>query len=93
MQMAEFLKSVDIWFLVLAIIFLGGWFVWSVKKIFGDFTAAVADLRLLIRELFEKHNDHEGRLSRLEGEHNARINGPGYGRRLTDGMEPSPRFE
>ena len=70
--MAEFIKSIDMWFLVLAVMLLGGWFVWSVRNIFDNFVRAVNDLQKLIEKLFDKHEDHESRLSALEGRCDAR---------------------
>jgi predicted negative regulator of RcsB-dependent stress response len=69
--MADFIKSIDVWFLVLAVMLLGGWFVWSVRNIFDGFSKAVGDLQKLIEKLFEKHADHESRLSSLEGRCNS----------------------
>ena len=65
--MAEFIKSIDVWFLVLAVMLLGYWFVWSVRNIFDNFIKAINDLRKLIDKLFDKNDDHETRLSALEG--------------------------
>lgn len=86
--MAEFLKSVDVWFLVLAVILLGGWFVWSVRNIFENFTGAVEKLQKLIEKLFDKHDDHENRLSALEGRCDAMHGALSGGRR---GHDPQQR--
>lgn len=72
--MAELLKAFPLWFLILAIILLcgtvtllGGYFLWSVKGILNGFREAVEELKELISKLFDKHDDHENRLSALEG--------------------------
>lgn len=86
--MSDLLKSVDSWFLVLVVIALGGWFVWSVKNIFDGFTRTVGDLQKLIDKLFDKHDDHESRLSELEGHCKAMHGGPDTGgRRFYDPPE------
>ena len=80
--MAEILKSINPWLLILTVILLGGWFVWSVRNIFEGFAKAVNDLRNLIEKLFDKHDDHETRLSSLEGRCDA-MHGP-----MTGGRRP-----
>lgn len=72
--MLELLKTVDTWFLILAVILLcgavtilGGYFLWSVKGILSGFRDAVEELKTLIEKLFDKNNNHETRLSALEG--------------------------
>lgn len=64
--MPELLATVDKWFLVLAIIFLGAYFLWSVKNLFKGLMEAISELKELIRELFEDRNSHEKRIVRLE---------------------------
>lgn len=64
--MTDFLKTVDSWFLILVVIFLGGYFLWSVKGIFSDFRSTINELKELIKELFENRNDHESRITALE---------------------------
>lgn len=62
----DFMKSVDTWFLVISVVLLGGYFLWSVKGIFADFRTAINELKDLIKELFEHRNDHETRITALE---------------------------
>jgi hypothetical protein len=62
----DFLKTVDSWFLILVVIFLGGYFLWSVKGLFSNLQATLDELKSLIKELFEHRNDHEARLTALE---------------------------
>lgn len=72
--MPEFLSTLPAWFLVLSILLLigavsllAGYFLWSVKGILAGFKEAVEELKNLIEKLFDKHDDHEQRLSLLEG--------------------------
>lgn len=72
--MTDILKSVPVWFLIIAVLLLcsaltlfGGYFLWSIKGILAGFKDAVEELKSLITKLFDKHNDHETRLSLLEG--------------------------
>ena len=90
--MADLLSTVPGWFLVIAVILLvgvvtllGGYFLWSVKGILSGFKEAVEELKELISKLFNKHDDHETRLSSLEGRCDA-MHGPG-GRRVFDPKE------
>jgi len=62
----EFLKEVDKWFLILAVFLLGVYFLWSVKKLFGDLKESINDLKNIIKELFDTRNNHEGRIVILE---------------------------
>ncbi len=86
--MAEFLKSINTWFLVLSVMILGGWFVWSVRNIFDNFTISLDKLNKLIEKLFDKHDGHESRLD----DHERRISAQegrcdvihGSGRRSSD---------
>jgi len=80
--MADFLKTVDLWFLVLIVILLGGYFLWSVKQVFRDFKKSLEDMHKLIEKIFDRHDDFEKRLSSLEGRCDA-MHGPG-GRRRYD---------
>uniref|UniRef100_A0A831U363 Uncharacterized protein n=1 Tax=Geobacter metallireducens TaxID=28232 RepID=A0A831U363_GEOME len=72
--MTELLHGVPGWFLIIVIVLfggaitlLGGYFLWSVKGILAGFKDAVEELKTLIQKLFDKHDDHEKRLSALEG--------------------------
>ena len=82
----EILKSVDTWFLILAVVLLGGWFVWSIRKLFGNLEKALQDLHDLIEKLFDKDADHEKRISLLEGRCNSLPHCDG-GRRFYDPPE------
>lgn len=90
--MVETLKMVPVWFLIIAIVLLvsavtllSGYFLWSVKGILTGFKEAVDELKTLIQKLFDQHNDHETRLSALEGRCDA-IRASG-GRRCYDPLE------
>jgi len=65
--MQDMLKSVDPWFLNLSVLLLSGYFLWSIRNIFTGFKEAVEKLANLIDRLYEKHDDHETRISNLEG--------------------------
>lgn len=64
--MTDFLKSVDIWFLILCVVFLGGYFLWSIKSLFQDLKESIQELKDTIKELFEDRNDHGIRIKVLE---------------------------
>lgn len=64
--MTEFLKTVDSWFLILAVVLLGGYFLWSVQRLFGSLQASLDDLKKLIGKLFDYRNDHDTRITALE---------------------------
>lgn len=64
--MTEFLKTVDSWFLVLTVVLLSGYFLWSIKRLFDDLKATIKELKDTIKELFDHRNDHETRLTALE---------------------------
>lgn len=70
--MLELLKSVDNWFLIIVITLLGGWFVWSIRKIFTGLEESIKDLNKTIAKLFDNDKNFEHRLSTLEGEHKAK---------------------
>ena len=61
------LEQADPWFLRLAVLILSGYFLWSIRKVLADFSDQVKDLKDLLGKLFEHHDNHEQRLSRLEG--------------------------
>lgn len=70
----DILKTTPTWFLLFIILVMGGlltgfgaYCTWSIKNIFGDLKESILDLKALIAKLFDKHDDHEERLSRLEG--------------------------
>jgi hypothetical protein len=62
----ELLKTVDNWFLILAVILLGGYFLWSVQRLFRSLQDSLDDLKKLIGKLFDMRNDHETRITTLE---------------------------
>lgn len=64
--MFDMLEGVDRWFLLIAVILLGYYFVWSVKKIVDDFKATIKELKEFIRDLYDHRNDHEKRIVALE---------------------------
>jgi len=64
--MTDFLKTVDLWFLILAVALLGMYFLWSVRQLFADLKQSITDLKETIRELFNTRNDHEIRIKALE---------------------------
>lgn len=64
--MTDILQSTDKWFLVLAFLFFGGWFVWSVRRLFEDLRETIQELKDTIKELFDHRNDHETRITAIE---------------------------
>lgn len=87
--MAEFLKTVPVWFLIFLVVILGGYFIFSMKSLFAGLQLTLVELKTLIKELFEDRNDHESRIVALEttcairtGETGVIRQGPG--RRSTD---------
>lgn len=64
--MADILQSSDKWFLVMAVLLFGGYFIWSVRAMFEDLKATIRELKDTIRELFEHRNDHETRITTIE---------------------------
>jgi hypothetical protein len=75
--MTEVLKQVDLWFLIMAVVLLGGFFLWAVKYLFDGIKASIEKLAAtfdrsmdklerLINELFRGRNDHEARLTAVE---------------------------
>jgi len=64
--MIEVLKGVDNWFLVFLVIVLGGYFLWSVQKMFAGLQETILELKNLIKELFEDRNDHGERIKAIE---------------------------
>jgi len=83
--MAELLKTVDLWFLVIAVIVFGGFSVWSLRNVFSGLKESIDNLSKLIENLFKKTDGIETRLSHLEGEHKTMAcQHSMYGRRVTD---------
>ena len=64
--MAEALKAVPSWFLVFLVIVLGGYFLYSIKRLFEGLGDAIKDLKGMIEKLFEDRNDHAERITALE---------------------------
>ena len=64
--MESLLSSVDKWFLILAVMLLGLYFLWSVRSLFTDLKQSIQELKDTIKELFNDRNDHEGRIKVLE---------------------------
>lgn len=64
--MTDILQSTDKWFLVLAVLLFGGYFVWSVRRMFEDLKDTIRELKNTIRELFDHRNDHETRITAIE---------------------------
>jgi hypothetical protein len=73
----DFMKSVDTWFLIVAVALLGGFFLWAAQYIFGGIKESIASLdssvqrsaekmERLIGELFNHRNNHENRIVALE---------------------------
>jgi len=78
--MAEFLKTVDTWFLILAVVILAGALMLSAKVMFNAFMKHLENsfevlnntmkaFEETIKRLFDKHENHERRISQLEGAH------------------------
>ena len=64
--MPQLLQSVDQWFLVISVMILSGYFLWSIKRLFDDLKSTIKELKDTIKELFDHRNDHETRLTALE---------------------------
>jgi hypothetical protein len=62
----DLLQTTDKWFLVLAVLVFGGYFVWSVRRMFEDLKETIRELKDTIKELFDHRNDHEKRISSIE---------------------------
>ena len=69
------LSNTPIWFILFVvfimsgcIILLGGYFLWSMKNIFADLKNSIESLKELISQLYDKHGDHESRISVIEGQ-------------------------
>lgn len=72
--MTEQLSNTPVWFILFVvfimsgiIIFLGGYFLWSLKNVFNDLKQSIESLKNLISQLYDKHDDHESRISKMEG--------------------------
>lgn len=72
--MTQQLTTTPLWFILFVvfimsgcIILLGGYFLWSMKNIFADLKQSIESLKNLISQLYDKHDDHENRISVIEG--------------------------
>lgn len=70
--MPELLKSVDQWFLIIMIMVLSGYFLYSVKRWTEGLTAAINELKETIRELFEDRNSHAQEIAAIKARCEAR---------------------
>lgn len=61
------LNGVDRWFVDIAAMGLFGYFLFSMKGILGDLKESISELKDLVGKLFEKDNNHESRISAIEG--------------------------
>ncbi len=61
------------WFLVFLVFILGGYFAWSFPKVVDSLKLSLSEvgnkLEKISTELFRKTDNHETRLSHIEGEH------------------------
>lgn len=64
--MTDFLKSVDSWFLILAVLLLGYYFIWSLQRLLSSLLQSIDELKSLIKDLFNHKSDHENRIVALE---------------------------
>lgn len=64
--MPQLLQTVDQWFLVMTVMVLSGYFLWSIKRLFDDLKATIKELKDTIKELFEHRNDHAERIRAIE---------------------------
>lgn len=64
--MLELMKTVDNWFLILAVFIFGSYFLWSIHRLFMGLQQSIEELKKLITDLFEHRNGHETRITALE---------------------------
>jgi len=71
--MSDVLKTVDAWFLIFLVFvltgvisILGGYAVWSLKRIFNELQKSIDELKQTIKELFDHRNDHAERIKAIE---------------------------
>lgn len=80
------------WFLVFLVVILGGYFAWSFPRVVDSLKSSLSDvgnkLEMISTELFRKTDNHENRLSHLEGEHKSAVEYCHGGRR---GKDPEQR--
>ena len=72
--MTEQLSNTPIWFILFmvfimsgCIILLGGYFLWSIRRVFMELEQSIESLKNLIHSLYDKHSAHESRISTMEG--------------------------
>lgn len=70
--MPDFLKTVDQWFLIIAVMVLSGYFLYSVKRWTEGLTSAINELKETIRELFEDRNNHAQEIAAIKARCEAR---------------------
>lgn len=73
----DLLTKADGWFINLVALCGAGYFLWSMRNILADLKQEISDLKSVIEKIFAKNDDHEKRLSRIEG--------ICRGRRISDG--------
>lgn len=73
--MMSLLSNTPVWFILFVVfimacclVLLGGYFLWSIKNIFADLKSSIESLKDLISKLYDKHDDHESRISVIEGQ-------------------------
>ena len=68
------IAQLPVWFLVFLVFGLGSYFLWSFPRFINSVKDSVGkienNLEKMTEKLFEKTDNHETRLSSLEGEHN-----------------------
>lgn len=79
------MEKIDPWFIQVTVMGLLGYFLWSIRNILSDFKDQVKGLKDNIGKLFDSKDDHEKRLSKIEGRCDVN-HGPG-GRRSYDPVE------
>lgn len=70
--MIDLLRNTDTWFLVLAVVLLAGYFLWSVKNWMTSLTAAIKELKDTISKLFEDRNNHAQEIAAIKARCEAR---------------------
>lgn len=63
------LENADTWFLQIAVLLLSGYFLWSIRGLLNDFKSQIKELNMTSARLFTRGDDHERRISTLEGMH------------------------
>jgi hypothetical protein len=63
------LQAVPNWFLIFALVLIGSLFIRAMNHSFTKLEKTLDRFEELLDKVFEKHEDHESRLSKLEGAH------------------------